>query len=307
MITLILATTALLVFYPAFTRSGSRPLPEGLEGNPQVVLEDRRDLLLRQLKELELDSQGGLVDTDDAATVREGLEDELGKVLQSLDDLKKTPRSEKVDPEVEKSKLMVDRALGVAILAIVGAASLGMYAFWLGTPTEPQIQARQQPAGHPGGGGQGGQGGETGMPDIKAMVAGLAERLQDEPDNIEGWMRLGRSYQVMGNIAESLKAYTHILERQPENLDAAVSMSMVLLDTEDKPQMELGLEMLEKINKKDPQRPEALWYLGIFALEDKAYDKALSLFNQLLPVAPERIKPRIQELIQQAEKGKAAS
>lgn len=35
-------------------------------------------------------------------------------------------------------------------------------------------------------------------PDINAMVAGLAARLEKNPDGLEGWMRLVRAYAVMG-------------------------------------------------------------------------------------------------------------
>jgi cytochrome c-type biogenesis protein CcmH len=36
---------------------------------------------------------------------------------------------------------------------------------------------------------------------VLAMVQGLADRLKDDPDDIEGWLRLIRSYKVLGNQA----------------------------------------------------------------------------------------------------------
>lgn len=42
---------------------------------------------------------------------------------------------------------------------------------------------------------------------IRSMVAGLAERLQDEPDDLDGWLRLGRAYVVLGDTEAALQAY----------------------------------------------------------------------------------------------------
>jgi cytochrome c-type biogenesis protein CcmH len=45
-----------------------------------------------------------------------------------------------------------------------------------------------------------------GAPDPKAMVAGLAARLKDNPDDAAGWQRLIRAYSVLGERAEAQDA-----------------------------------------------------------------------------------------------------
>jgi cytochrome c-type biogenesis protein CcmH len=45
--------------------------------------------------------------------------------------------------------------------------------------------------------------GGGGAPDPKAMVAGLAARLKDNPDDAAGWQRLIRAYSVLGQRAEA--------------------------------------------------------------------------------------------------------
>ena len=42
---------------------------------------------------------------------------------------------------------------------------------------------------------------------IRSMVARLAARMEETPEDIDGWMRLGNSYRVLGEIDESRAAY----------------------------------------------------------------------------------------------------
>lgn len=41
---------------------------------------------------------------------------------------------------------------------------------------------------------------------IRSMVQRLADRLEDEPDDLEGWQRLARAYQVLGETAKAMDA-----------------------------------------------------------------------------------------------------
>ncbi|SEO10155.1 c-type cytochrome biogenesis protein CcmI [Palleronia pelagia] len=42
---------------------------------------------------------------------------------------------------------------------------------------------------------------------IRSMVDGLAARLEENPDDLDGWLRLGRAYDVLGELEESILAY----------------------------------------------------------------------------------------------------
>ena len=42
---------------------------------------------------------------------------------------------------------------------------------------------------------------------IRSMVEGLAARLNENPDDRDGWLRLGRSYQVLGETAKAEEAF----------------------------------------------------------------------------------------------------
>jgi cytochrome c-type biogenesis protein CcmH len=56
-----------------------------------------------------------------------------------------------------------------------------------------------------------------GAPEIAAMVEGLAARLAVEPDDPEGWVRLVRSYAVLGDVARRDAALTQAKARYADN------------------------------------------------------------------------------------------
>ena len=42
---------------------------------------------------------------------------------------------------------------------------------------------------------------------IQSMVQGLADRLKEEPNDLDGWLQLGRAYSVLGNVEGAKDAY----------------------------------------------------------------------------------------------------
>lgn len=56
---------------------------------------------------------------------------------------------------------------------------------------------------------------EDRMAMIRGMVQGLADRLQDSPDDPDGWMRLGRAYGVLGERGKAAEAYQRAVELLP--------------------------------------------------------------------------------------------
>lgn len=56
--------------------------------------------------------------------------------------------------------------------------------------------------------------------DVRAMVDRLAARLQQSPDDFDGWMRLGRARGVLQEFGASNEAYANALRLRPEDPDA---------------------------------------------------------------------------------------
>jgi cytochrome c-type biogenesis protein CcmH len=58
---------------------------------------------------------------------------------------------------------------------------------------------------------------------ILAMVGNLAARLEQQPDDVDGWARLGRSYMVLNEPQKARDAYAHAVKLKPD--DAALQQA----------------------------------------------------------------------------------
>jgi cytochrome c-type biogenesis protein CcmH len=153
----------------------------------------------------------------------------------------------------------------VATIVII---SLGLYAY-------------QGRPGLPSGAGTGEQ------PDIEAMVTSLAARLENEPDDLNGWKMLGRSYMTMQNFAGAVQAYERALEiEESQNPQTMVDLGAALLARD-----KTGIEgrtaaLFESALALDPNNPNALFYGGIAALNRGDTELAAERWEILLGLNP---------------------
>ncbi|HEY1931771.1 MAG TPA: c-type cytochrome biogenesis protein CcmI [Acetobacteraceae bacterium] len=123
---------------------------------------------------------------------------------------------------------------------------------------------------------------------IRGMVAQLAVKLQAQPDDLDGWMRLGRAYAVLGDLNKAGDAYEHAVKLKPGDLDIrlqAVGMLLGGLKPSD-PLPLAAVSMLQEVQAISPDQPEALWYLGIVAARQGHPDVARADWTKLLAKMP---------------------
>ena len=119
------------------------------------------------------------------------------------------------------------------------------------------------------------------------LVAALATRLQQTPDDLEGWRLLANSYMALGRYDEGLAAYRQLWKRtpQPDNeLKVAYAESQILTDrgtlTGD------AGRLIEEALAAEPRNPKALWYGGLVALELGHEDLVRARWTSLLALNP---------------------
>src|SRR4029079_1413579 len=63
---------------------------------------------------------------------------------------------------------------------------------------------------------------------VEAMVARLAAKMRENPDDVEGWKLLGCSYAVMGRYDDSVKAFAQAAQRAPRDPQLLADFADVL-------------------------------------------------------------------------------
>ena len=98
---------------------------------------------------------------------------------------------------------------------------------------------------------------------IRSMVAGLAARLKDKPEDFDGWMRLARSYTVLGERAKGMDAARHAIKLQPKAVEPRLALAQLQLG--DAPEDKLPADFLATLHEVlaiDPDNSAALYYVG---------------------------------------------
>jgi cytochrome c-type biogenesis protein CcmH len=117
--------------------------------------------------------------------------------------------------------------------------------------------------------------------DVEAMVEKLAQRLQNQPDDAEGWAMLGRSYRVLGRNAEAAQAYARaekVVATDPRLLvDYAESLALAHGGSlRGKP-----AELVARALELDPGNPLALMLSGAVSFQREDYAGAIRQWEKV--------------------------
>lgn len=119
---------------------------------------------------------------------------------------------------------------------------------------------------------------------IKTMVAQLAAHLKTDPGDMDGWLRLGRSYGVLGDTAKAVAAFGHAAALRPD--DASIKLLEFHAMIADLPGNAAlppqAVAVLNQVAKLAPDHPEVLWYEGVEAAQTGKPDVARKDWTRLL-------------------------
>jgi len=141
---------------------------------------------------------------------------------------------------------------------------------------------------------------------IRSMVDRLAARLATSPNDIAGWLRLARAYQVLKETDHQLDAISHALAQAPDRPDILVAYAEALMaKTPSAPGARLPPDAVKALKAAlgvAADTPEALWFLGIDAAAAGQPTAARALWQRLLaeldPSSPDytEVKTRLDGL-----------
>lgn len=164
----------------------------------------------------------------------------------------------------------------LAVLLLLPAGAVGLYA-QLGNikAMDPVVAAATAAAsGTPG-------------PDMDAAVKGLADKLAKNPDDVEGWLLLGRAYKSMERFAEARDALKNAYDRAQDNVDVQVDYAEALALAGAGRRIDgQARELLDAAVKADPDHQRGLWLLGIAEYQQQRYAEAAARWEHLRTQLP---------------------
>ena len=124
---------------------------------------------------------------------------------------------------------------------------------------------------------------------IRGMVDGLQTRLEADPSDIDGWLRLGRSWQVLGEPEKSVAAYKEAAERAPDRVDVQLDYARALFPpgTANRAMPEEFIDTVARVRDLEPDNPEGLFFGGMIAERKGDTDTARALWTRLLESLPD--------------------
>lgn len=119
---------------------------------------------------------------------------------------------------------------------------------------------------------------------IKGMVEGLARRLEESPDDFEGWLRLARAYIVLEERGKAREAYAQAARLRPGDIGILLDFAgaIIAADESDISVPPRASAILNQVLNLDTENPDALYYLGLADAEAGHQDEAVAKWTRLL-------------------------
>ncbi len=102
-------------------------------------------------------------------------------------------------------------------------------------------------------------------PDVLAMVAELESHLRDDPNDLKGWLMLGRSDVALERLDDAILAYDHARRLDADNVEAALGLGEAMSLRAGGNITPAASELFERAFKLAPGNPKALLYAGFAA------------------------------------------
>ncbi len=131
-------------------------------------------------------------------------------------------------------------------------------------------------------------GGDQAMndPQTVAMVDKLANRMQENPDDGEGWALLGRSYRALGRFDAAVTAYSEASKHLAPSAALYSDWAEAVAQAQGKSLMGQPTELLDRALKLDPTYPKALALAGSAAMERNDRATAVVMWKRLRAALP---------------------
>ena len=234
----LLVLALLFVVPPLLRASAARPL-----GQAELA----RRLHADQLAQLERDLQSQALSAHDRA--------------QAIDELQRQLLDDDASRPAPRPGLAIRPWMGAGVAGILSvvlpAAALLLY-LEVGDPkaVATQALAAQRSGTHEGDGNE-----------VEGMVSRLAMRLRTQPDDVEGWIVLARSYEFLRRYDDAVVAYQKAMALAPDQPQLLADYADALASTRDGDLTGPAQAAIETALTLDADHPKALALAGMAAFK----------------------------------------
>lgn len=169
------------------------------------------------------------------------------------------------------------RWMSVCLMVLIPVLAASLYAllgnFQAINPT-PEMLARNEPA----------------MPNqetINKMVNGLAEKMQTDPNNAEGWLMLGKSYKYLQQYPKAADAFEKAYKLLGDKPEVMLQYADALSYINDEQVSGKVADLAFKALALEPENPNALWLAGMAKAQAGEFLAAKKLWTKLAATLPE--------------------
>lgn len=265
----LLAIAVLLMVIPLLRR----PREAGAADANHISVE----LFNQQLAELDADLATGKLDASQHRIAKQDLERAL------LHDMTSTPTHHNTRSPV----------LALALALMVPGLAVLLYG-WLGNaPLLERLAAAESAAATSA----------ATMPPIDELVERLAARLESNPDDLDGWMMLGRTYFAINQPQRALDALARAHALAPDNPDVILGYAEAIVANNDHQFNSEAAKLIRQALELEPEHPGARWLSGVMAFQRGQFNMAIASWTHLL----EQLDPAtedaqgVRELIEEAK------
>ncbi|MBP6056880.1 MAG: c-type cytochrome biogenesis protein CcmI [Nitrosomonas sp.] len=278
----IFIVTALLFIVPTLLR-GRDTEQENLE-HDAVNITVYRD----QLTELGNDLENDILTQEQYNKSKQELQQ---RMLQDV------PEGEKM--AIKKNKSIYNIATSVVIVLILPLAAVFLYLV-IGDTRGLLPQAQLANATQMN---RGGDNSPAGHDNFSSVLENLIARLDKNPEDIEGWIMLGRTYAIMERYADASNTYAKLAELAPNNPQILSDYADVLAMKNQGNLAGKPTELIYQALSIDPQYPKALALAGTAEFEQEKFEQAAAHWEKLLGLVPadSQLAKSVQEGINEAK------
>ena len=169
------------------------------------------------------------------------------------------------------------RMAGALAAVVVIGVSAGLYPLWSNWDWNAPAQS-EAAAG----------------PDVAAMVAKLEKHLRDAPEDLPGWLLLGRSYLALNRLDDAIVAYDRAHRLDAKSAEAAVGLGEAMSIQAGGQITPTASQLFEEALSLQPGSPKALLYGGFAAAARGDRPLARARWQALVDLNP---PPQIAEML----------